>query len=230
MNLHLLQTGPLAVNTYIVPLSDSEAFVVDAADCAFSHDEGSVLSFLKSKKLKPVAVVLTHGHFDHVSGLPLLKKSFPELPIAIHKNDEAYIGANSAVLQGKSLSQMGFGEFLPFVTNLPEANAFLSDGETLADTFREFSFSEEAKKSLAEWHVLHTPGHTEGSCCLYNEEKRILLSGDTIFYHSWGRTDLIGGDERKIHQSLLKIADYCEDDTRVYSGHDTNSFILSENF
>ncbi len=230
MNLHLLHTGPLAVNTYLVHLSEKEVLVIDPADCLFSQDEGSVVSYLASKELKPVAVVLTHGHFDHVSGLPFLKKSFPNVPVVIHKADSDMIGKNSEVQQGKSLSQMGFFEFVPYVKNLPEATAFLEDGKTLSEILGDCDCSSEAKKSLENWQVMHTPGHTEGSCCLYNEDELKLISGDTLFYHSWGRTDLAGGSERKIHQSLAKIADYCEEQTKVYPGHDHAGFTLEENF
>lgn len=230
MNLHQLHTGPLSVNTYIVPLCENYVFVIDPADCAFSGDEGSVVSYLNSKNLKPLAVILTHGHFDHVSGLFSLKKSFPDIPILIHSADSNMIGADSADMQGRALAQMGFDEFLPFVSNLPAANAFLEDGKNLTECLASYSFPIEAKEALGKWQILHTPGHTQGSCCLYNEGERILLSGDTIFYHSWGRTDLIGGSEQKIHESLLKIMEYCEEDTCVYSGHDGSSFILGENF
>lgn len=230
MNLHLLHTGPLSVNTYIVPLCEDYVFVLDPADCAFSGDEGSVISYLNSKNLKPLAVILTHGHFDHVAGLFSLKKSFPDLPVLIHSADSKMIGADSADMQGRALAQMGFDEFLPFVSGLPPATDFLEDGKTLADCLSSYSLSDQVKKSLENWQILHTPGHTEGSCCLYNEGERIILSGDTVFYHSWGRTDLIGGNEQKIRQSLLKIMEYCEEDSRVYSGHDGSSFILGENF
>ena len=139
------------------------------------------------------------------------------------------IGENSAVLQKKALSQMEFTEFLPFVSNLPSATNFLEDKKTLADTFSDCNFGENLKKSLSEWKILHTPGHTEGSICLYNEKELTLISGDTLFYHSWGRTDLIGGNERKIHQSLFKINDYCDENTKVYPGHDFSGFTLAEN-
>lgn len=228
--LKLLRTGPLKVNSYIVPLSETEVFVVDVADCHFSRDEGAVVSFLQSKNFTPVAVILTHGHFDHVSGLPSIVKAFPHISIAIHKEDSNMIGEHSEEMQEKSLSQMGFLQFLPFVSNLPAATHFLEDKKTLGQIFSDLKISDKAKSSLSKWEVIHTPGHTEGSVCLYNEENLQLISGDTLFYQSWGRTDLLGGNERKIHQSLAKIADYCDENAKVYPGHDHNGFLLCENF
>ena len=230
MNLHQMHTGPLAVNTYLVPVSENGVIIVDSANCAFSCDEDSLLHYLKSKKLNPVAIVLTHGHFDHVAGLCSLKKAFPDIPIAIHEADSNMIGTNSADLQGRALSQMGFLDFLPFVSELPEATVFLEDKKNLAEIFAKFDFPEEIKKSLNDWKIIHTPGHTEGSICLYNESSLTLISGDTLFYHSWGRTDLISGDEYKIHKSLSKIIELCDENTRVFPGHDYTGFTLMENF
>lgn len=230
MNLHLLQTGPLRVNTFLVPLYENYVFIVDPAGCAFSRDEGSIVSYLESQNLKPVAIVLTHGHFDHVSGLPAIKKAFPDIPIAIHKNDAEMIGPSSQIAQGQALAQMGFEEFLPFVSNLPQATAYLEEGKSLAQVFEGCNFPQNIKQALSNWQVLHTPGHTEGSCCFYNEVEQTLVSGDTLFFRSWGRTDLIGGNERKIHQSLAKIMEKCEEETKVYPGHDNTAFTIAENF
>ncbi|MBQ1834050.1 MAG: MBL fold metallo-hydrolase, partial [Treponema sp.] len=69
MKIDLIATGPLYVNSYIVPLCGNDVFVVDPADCLYSEDRFSVVKRLKEKNLNPVAVILTHGHFDHVSGI-----------------------------------------------------------------------------------------------------------------------------------------------------------------
>lgn len=86
----------------------------------------------------------------------------------------------------------------------------------------------ELKASLVQWKVLHTPGHTKGCVCFYNESEKILLSGDTVFYHSWGRTDLEGGDEGQMMKSLVYIKNNVVPDAKVYPGHDYNGFMLAE--
>ncbi|MCR4821832.1 MAG: MBL fold metallo-hydrolase [Treponema sp.] len=230
MDLHLLHTGPLAVNTYIVPLCGNKVFIVDPADCAFCGDEGFILSHLKDQKLEPQALLLTHGHFDHVSGLPFLKKAFPELPIAIHKADGAYIGPDSAIKQKSSLYQMGVEQFLPAVSNLPSANAFLEDNKTLDQVFADCNFSQDVKEAFSKWQVLHTPGHTPGCCCFYNKIEETLISGDTLFYRSWGRTDLEGGSEKQIQESLLRLKKICPDETKIYPGHEFSGFTMEDNF
>ena len=84
--------------------------------------------------------------------------------------------------------------------------------------------SEETKSALSDWKIMHTPGHTEGGICLLNKKDKILISGDTLFYHSWGRTDLPGGNEREIQKSLSAILYEIEGDVRIYPGHDRFGF------
>ena len=237
--IYTIRTGPLSVNTYIVKLCASGAeaakqagggyaFIVDPAACSFCGDEEIITDFLRKQNLTPVAIVLTHGHFDHVAGLKHLCDCYPEIPILIHKEDSKFIGEEGGNLQGQSLMEMGFDDFIPSVTGLPEATAFLEDGKNLHDC------AASAGKSLPlegmeDWLVIHTPGHTPGSVCLYNSSQKVLLSGDTIFYRSWGRTDLPFGSEQQIQESLSRIYSSLPPDTKVYPGHEFNGFEIQDN-
>ncbi|MBQ0039654.1 MAG: MBL fold metallo-hydrolase [Treponema sp.] len=212
MKIHCIQTGIFRVNTYIVPIGEDRCFIVDPAACSFTRDTEKFSAYLDSLKLVPAAVVLTHGHFDHVSGLKYLREKYPEIPVYIHKEDSPMIGSNSGEVQGPSLEAMGYDAFIPSVSELPEPTDFLADGKTLFDT----------------WTVIHTPGHTKGSCCLLNKKDGLLISGDTVFYGTWGRTDLPGGSEVQMMQSLSRIRENVSGATLVYPGHDYFGFELRE--
>ena len=240
MSLSMIHTGPFGVNTYIVPLCGPYVFVVDPAACALCGDETKISSCIAEHHYVPVAFVLTHGHFDHVSGLPFLKKCFPETPVFIHPSDSLFIGSGSVFAHEETLCRVGMEELLPAYENLPMADAYLSDGKTLLDLYvtagRPFNDKMadgvnpgELEEALGEWKIIHTPGHTEGSCCLYSENNKMLFSGDTVFYRSWGRTDLPGGSETKIQRSLRTLYDMIPPDTLVYPGHDVVGFPISEN-
>lgn len=230
MEIIVLQTGPLAVNTCIVNLDGKNVFVLDPADCDFSGDRFLVRDYLEKNGLNPVALIFSHGHFDHVSGLKDLKSFYPDAKVLIHKNDKDFIGKESLKIQGMSLDLMGFDEFLPWVTNLPESDGFLEDGQTLGQIHCLKNLSPSTLVALNKWKIIHTPGHTPGCICLYNKEDKTLLAGDTIFYHSWGRTDLPLGSESTIQQSLEKIYRTLPPETKVYPGHERFGFCLSENY
>ena len=225
MDIDVFQTGPLAANTLIVTVSEGEAFVVDPAGCEFSQDEWLVKSRLRSTGISPVAFVLTHGHFDHVSGLPSLRGEFPDVPILVHEMDAGMLGAESASAQLGHLAGCGFEEFLPFVTNLPEPTAFLVGGKTLADVLSGAAgISGAAMEGLSRWRVIWTPGHTPGSVCLWSSDDGVLISGDTLFDGGWGRTDLPGGNDAQIHKSLRRLVGTVPGGSTVYSGHDLRPF------
>ena len=101
MELELLHTGILSVNTFIVHLVDNFVFIVDPAGSKFSYDEQKLVDYLQEKNLVPIAVFLTHGHFDHIMGVSLLKNKWPEIKIAIHQDDADCIGSNSEEMQKK---------------------------------------------------------------------------------------------------------------------------------
>ena len=217
--ISLIHTGPFGTNSLVVPLGDPEGrqvFIVDPACCDFSRDKHSVSRYLEAEGLEPVALVLTHGHFDHVAGIGFLKSLYPAMKVYIHSEDASFIGERGGERQARHLSLMGFMEFLPYVSGLCPATDLMADGDELFAGYG------------SPWRVMHTPGHTEGSCVLYSEQEKTLISGDTLFYHSWGRTDLPGGDEAQIMKSLRRIYKEIPPDTRVYPGHDHAGFLLEE--
>ena len=234
-----IQTGPIGANTWIVPLAENFVFIVDPAGRSVTGDETAITDYLESHSLNPVAVILTHGHFDHVIGLPVIKEKYPKIKIAIHKDDSEYIGKNSQIVQEKCLAPLGATGFIPYLSNLPEADFFLEDSCSLEKYFTadyctkicggNSELGEKVCSAFGNWLVLHTPGHTTGSVCLYNQKEKMLISGDTIFFRSQGRTDLYGGSDADMAKSLAKIKKIVLPDTLVFPGHDYSGFCLSEN-
>lgn len=226
MELELLHTGILSVNTFIVHLVDNFVFIVDPAGSKFSYDEQKLVDYLQEKNLVPIAVFLTHGHFDHIMGVSLLKNKWPEIKIAIHQDDADCIGSNSKEMQKKFLYSMGPAalELLPAFYSFAEPDIILQDGITFDKYFT--SISKNILDEFAKWKVIHTPGHTKGSVCFYNSQDKKLISGDTIFYGTCGRTDLFGGSEVEIFNSIKKVLKLIPGDTLVYPGHDYTGFEL----
>lgn len=236
--IKVIHTGPFGVNTLAVGVGKNKVFAVDPACCAFCGDEMVFVDYLKKNNLDCAAIVLTHGHFDHVAGVKVLKKFYPDAPVLIHENDSNFIGSSSEQSHKKILSMMGSESFLPSVSFLPQADSFLEDRKTLLDSVKSASkgkcFSgiladEELCASFAEWQVILTPGHTSGSVCLYNSKEKILLSGDTLFYGNFGRTDL-GGNELQMMESLSLLKRIIPPDAKVYPGHDFTDFSFSSGF
>lgn len=146
------------------------------------------------------AVLLTHGHGDHFKGLSNLVSIFP-VPVYIPA-DDAY--------------RMKYqGGFVEASYEMRLEDVLVHDGDHLSIGGMEID-------------VIHTPGHTEGCTCYYFAEQGILLSGDTMFRHSWGRTDLEGGDEETLFRSIREKLLPLPEDTMVLPGHDDVTTIGEE--
>lgn len=194
--------GPFETNCYIVD-NGSEALIIDPAadgDCIFAE--------LDKLKVKPVCVVLSHYHWDHVMGLG----SFKGLPIYIHELDRPYFNNKRALIS--SLEVFGprlTAKYQPVLEKLPVANNFLKDGDEV------FGLK-----------TIHTPGHSQGSICLYNKEQNELYSADTLFSGGIGRTDLPGGNSYSLATSLIKLSKLPEA-THLYPGHGPETSLQAEN-
>ena len=215
MKLHVIHTGVFKVNTLVVPVENNKCFVVDPAGCKLSNDENLITEYLKSHKLECAGIVLTHSHFDHITGIAPLKAAFPKAQICIHgfEANELTGNGNPGPMNESVLRFFGAPELLQVVGAQPSADTLLREGMTIFG-----------------WKVLHTPGHTPGSICLYKADagydgRGILISGDTLFdYGSYGRTDMYGGDEAEIQKSLARLHGEIPAGTLVYPGHDSFGF------
>lgn len=226
--IHIIKTGVFSVNTIIINLGNKKCVVVDPGACRFSRDSDKITSYLQENNLECIACVLTHCHFDHTMGLSELQKVFPKMQIAIHKDEVLELENNKDSINDSTVHFFGNLTILDALQNQPKATCALNDGDTLDCIFNDQSLLEEVKQELQNWKVIHTPGHSPGSICLYNQKENILLSGDTIFdMGGYGRTDMKGGDESLIIQSIQKLYQDLPNNTKVYPGHDSFGFNLS---
>lgn len=217
MEIIVCRTGPFLVNTLIVPLSDEVAFVVDPGG-----NVADIMAALERAGLSPVAIVLTHGHFDHVLGLSEFRKRCPMIPVVIHQADSGYLGTIGKKRQQDDLYAFGLERRLTSLVELPFPDVLLAEGDTLAKIPCLATVP-----AATEWHILHTPGHTPGSICIHNVDENTLISGDTLFCGGYGRTDLYGGNEADILCSLARLRELPAE-TRIYPGHDTYGFMLGD--
>lgn len=221
--MHIIRTGVFGVNTLIVPCGEKYCFVVDPAACSLSGDENKIVNYLNDKKMECVGIVLTHSHFDHITGIAPVKAAFPESKIAIHEAEFAEMQNPPGPMNDSVIRFFGALDLLNEVAKQPSAELSFNEGSTLEI----LSENPVIKENLKNWKVLHTPGHTPGSVCLYNKQEKILISGDTLFdYGGYGRTDMYGGNEAQIISSLARIKKDVEPGTIVYPGHDSFGFSI----
>ncbi|HEV7219337.1 MAG TPA: MBL fold metallo-hydrolase [Terriglobales bacterium] len=187
----ILPVGPLQCNCSVIGDEIShEAIVIDPGD-----DVEDVLEIIRRHKLQAKQIVITHAHIDHVGGAMKLRAA-TGAPILLNQNDYALLK-----LLDVQATWIGMA----------------SPGEVEVD--QTIGSSDKVKAGSLIADVLHTPGHTEGSICLYFEAQKKLIAGDTLFAGSIGRTDLPGGSFDKIINSIHEQVLVLPDETIVVPGH-----------
>ena len=187
-----LVLGMVGTNTWLIKNKENgELLIVDPAD-----ESARIKEKINRMGGKPVAILLTHGHFDHIMALNELKKRY-NVPVYAHEEEED-------VLKQSSLNMSGMiGQI--YTT---QADIYVKDGEHL-------------KLAGLDIIVLHTPGHTKGGVCYYLPEEKVLMSGDTLFHCSIGRTDFPTGSMSQLVRSVKEQLFVLPDDVQVYPGHDS---------
>lgn len=192
MEIKSMTLGMVATNCYLIINKETkEALLIDPADNALR-----ISNVIEENVCTLKAILLTHGHFDHIMALNELKKRY-NVPVYAHEEEED-------VLKQSSLNMSGMiGQI--YTT---QADIYVKDGEHL-------------KLAGLDIIVLHTPGHTKGGVCYYLPEEKVLMSGDTLFHCSIGRTDFPTGSMSQLVRSVKEQLFVLPDDVQVYPGHDS---------
>jgi len=203
MKIKKLVVGPLQANCYVVWDKDGRsAAIIDPGG-----DPEEIISVVDDEKLKPVVLINTHGHIDHIAANRAIKERY-DIPLLIHREDSA-----SLTDPGLNLSAMGFGQL-----DSPPSDRELQDGD-------EIPVGEIMLK------VISTPGHTPGGICLLisrSDQPDVIITGDTLFAGGVGRTDFPGGSWDLLMESIRNRLLSFPDETIILPGHGPHSTIGEE--
>lgn len=190
MKVERFVVGILSTNCYLVINEETEeTVVIDPGACP-----SYLMNHIKSEGLRVTAILLTHGHFDHMMGINGFLEQW-DVPVYVHEDDEE-IMTDTRVNQS-AIYTSGYSF---------DKARYLKDRQVL-----------EYAGYLFE--VLHTPGHTRGGCCYYVESEGVLFSGDTLFQESVGRADFSNSNMSDLVRSVRERLFLLPEDTLVYPGH-----------
>ena len=194
MKIKRFRFSPFDVNTYILYDKSKECVIIDPA-CYIKKEEEMLFAFIKDNRLKPVRILNTHCHLDHVFGNKYVSETY-KLPIEAHPEESS--------------------------NNLFAAQAAENYGLVLAEPPRignKITEKNTIKFGHSELEIRFAPGHTRGSLLFYAKEDKFIIAGDVLFKDSIGRTDLPGGDFDVLKNSIITQLYTLEDSTVVYPGH-----------
>ena len=206
IQIKCFQFNPVQANCYVVNDDSQEAVIIDCG-AFFKTECQNIVNYIENQHLKPVHLLCTHGHFDHVFGNDCIYETYGLKP-EIHGDDASMIA--DVVQQCADLNIN-----LHYDRQAPPVGTLLKDGDLI--TFGEHQLQ-----------VIATPGHTRGGVCYYCEKERTIFTGDTLFRMSIGRTDLPGGSHSQLMESLSKKIASLPHDTIVYPGHGPGTYLSDE--
>lgn len=194
MNLKKFTFNPFQENTYLIWDEEKNCAIIDPG-CADEYERNELVEFIDKEGLKPIKLLNTHCHVDHVLGNKFLAEKYG-LGLEMHKLDLPVLNAVPS-----------YGASYGFNTGpMVEPSVFLEEGETI-------------KVGSIELKILFVPGHSPGSICFYHEPSKQVISGDALFYGSIGRTDLPGGNHAQLIAAIKSELLTLPEDTQVHSGH-----------
>lgn len=203
INLKVFVVNEFGVNSFIMSDESGECIFIDAG-YHFSEEENSLLKYIEANKLKPVMLLCTHCHVDHILGNHFILNHF-NIPFYIHKEEDILL---------KHMTEMGNMFGLKTVPS-PSATNFIDESFTV-------NFGN------SELKIFHVPGHSPGSLAYYSATDKFLIAGDVLFKGSIGRTDLPGGDYDLLIKSISSKLLVLPPETVVYPGHGPATTIKTE--
>ncbi|MBK3516943.1 MBL fold metallo-hydrolase [Carboxylicivirga marina] len=204
MKIDIIPINPWQENTYILSDETKECVIVDPG-CLSPEERESVAQFIEDKGYKPVRLLQTHMHLDHVFGSKFIADKY-NLKLEAHKDDEFW---------GEQTVEYAANFGMQVDSNPPAIGNYLNEGDTI-------SFG----SSTLE--VIHVPGHSPGGVVFYSKEDKIAIVGDVLFRESIGRADLPGGDFDTLVSNIKEKLLVLDDEVSIYPGHGPASTIGHE--
>lgn len=200
-NIRRYVVGFVQENCYFISNANKETLIIDPGD-----QGEQLIKELRKANLKPVAILLTHAHFDHIGAVDDIRTAFT-IPVYVHKNEAKWLGS-------PSLNGSGKYREIPDVTAHDADEFFSKEGNI---TIGSFTFD-----------VRHTPGHSPGSVSFVFEDQGFAIVGDTLFKGSIGRTDLLDGNMKVLVQSIDEKLLSLDEDMIIYPGHGEATTVFEE--
>ena len=194
LHVKVFTFNPVQENTYVLYNDEHECCIIDPG-CYFKEEKDELRDFIEKTRLKPVLLLNTHCHLDHVFGNKFVHETW-DLLLHIHPKEKPVLDyAPASGLMWQMPVDYYEGELI-----------FIKEGETV-------------RLGGDELKILFTPGHSPGSVCFYGEKDGFVIGGDVLFNGSIGRTDLPGADFNTLYNSIQTQLYTLPDETKIYPGH-----------